>query len=67
MKELNWGRIREILKVRRFAREMIRKGYRRHETDWEILRGVDHQKIIVDAVVDIGGKHVWTKLGEGGK
>ncbi len=64
MKTLNWDRIREILKSRRFSRDMKRKGYRMHETDWDILRGGDYRKVIVDAVIDVGGKHVWTKIGD---
>lgn len=59
---LDWEVIRDILKHRRFARTMRNKGYRRHETDWEINRGGKTDHLIVDAVVDIGGKDVWTKI-----
>lgn len=35
-----------------------------HETDWEIHRGAEFGKRIVDAVVSVDGLYVYTKLGE---
>jgi calcineurin-like phosphoesterase family protein len=59
---------RRTLAVRREARQMERLGYRRHETDWEIHRGI-HARLnddtrIVDARVSADGLYVWTKLGK---
>jgi hypothetical protein len=54
---------KRALAVRREARELQRAGYRRHETDWEILRGFRTDEVIVDAKISHDGKHVWTKLG----
>lgn len=63
MKTLNWTAIFDILKHRRFARKMLKAGYRKHEADWEIVRGGRYREIIIDAKIDVGGKHIWTKLG----
>lgn len=62
MSKIDWEFVRRALKTRRFARTMNRKGYRKHETDWEINYGGKSDHIIVDAVIDINGKHVWTKI-----
>lgn len=48
--------------LRRQAKALAALGYRRHETDWEIHRGGRYRERIVDAVISIDGKHVWTKL-----
>jgi hypothetical protein len=55
---------RECLAVRREEKRLKAAGYRRHETDWEIHRGYRWREVIVDAVVSVDGKYVWTKLGE---
>jgi len=34
-----------------------------HETDWEIHRGGRWNEIIVDVVISVDGKYVYTKLG----
>ena len=54
---------RRALAVRREARNLERQGYRKHETDWEILRGARYREVIVDARISVDGKHVWTKIG----
>ena len=54
---------RRALKIRREARELEAQGYRRHETDWEIHRGVRIGERIVDARVSCCGLYVWTRLG----
>lgn len=53
---------RRVLAVRREDRAMTAAGYRKHETDWEIHRGMRRQERIVDAKVSIDGKYVWTKI-----
>lgn len=63
-RKLDWQYIKEILKSRRFARKMEAQGYRRHETDWEIVRGSRQNEKIVDVVIDVNGKSVWTKIGD---
>lgn len=54
---------RRALRSRREFRDMTKKGYRRHETDWEIHRGMMYDKRIVDAVISADGKYVYTKIG----
>lgn len=65
MKELNWKFIRAALKTRRFARTMEKNGFKKHETDWEIIRGSDDKRRmeILEAVIDVDRKHVWTRVG----
>lgn len=60
---LDWDTIRDILKHRRFRRDMQRKGYRNYECDWEINRGNRWQEVITHVVIDLSGKSVWTKIG----
>ena len=55
---------RRWLSIRREQRNLERKGYRRHETDWEILRGHRTDERIVDAKVSVCGKYVYTKIGK---
>jgi hypothetical protein len=62
-RELNWTFIRRVLAYRREDRKMKARGYRRHETDWEIHRGGRQEERIIDAVISQCGKYVWTKLG----
>lgn len=52
-----------VLAFRRQQRELERRGYRRHETDWEIHRGGRYNEVIVDAIVSVDGKYVYTLLG----
>lgn len=54
---------RRALDVRREEQELTGLGYRRHETDWEILRGFRTGERIVDAKISADGKHVYTLLG----
>ena len=54
---------REALARRREARDLLARGYRRHETDWEVVRGGRWRERIVDAKVSADGKHVWTLIG----
>lgn len=54
---------KRAIPLRRQARKLSAAGYRQHETDWEIIRGVRHDEIIVDAVISVDGKSVWTKIG----
>lgn len=55
-------RTRAALSVRREDRDMKKMGYRKHETDWEILRGPMVGGKIVDAKISVDGLHVWTKI-----
>lgn len=57
-------RTRRALASRRQAKRLEAAGYRRHETDWEIVRGGRWREVIVAVEIDVGGQHVWTKLGE---
>jgi hypothetical protein len=54
---------KDVLASRRQERRLLAAGYRKHETDWEILRGFRWRDVIVDAVISVDGKHVWTKIG----
>lgn len=54
---------RQALAVRRERRKMEKAGYRRAETDWEIIRGGRNSEVIVDAIVSVCGKYVYTKVG----
>lgn len=54
---------RQALASRRQAKRLGAAGYQRHETDWEIIRGGRYREVIVDVQIDVGGKHVWTKIG----
>lgn len=55
---------RKALAFRKEERRLKREGYRRHETDWEILRGSRYDEVIVDARISACGKYVYTKLGQ---
>lgn len=44
---------RRALAFRREKRDLIAKGYRKHETDWEIHRGGHQNEIIVDAKISV--------------
>jgi len=50
------------LRFRKQEKRLINEGYRRHETDWEIIRGGKQDYIISDAVVSVCGKYVYTKI-----
>lgn len=63
MKKLNWDFIKSCLKVRREDKKMKALGYKMHETDWEIIRGGDYDKVIIDVKISADKKHVWTKVG----
>lgn len=54
---------KEALAVRRQARRLEAAGYRRHETDWEIIRGDRYREVITAVEISADGKHVWIKLG----
>lgn len=58
------GFTKRALAFRRESREMKRRGYRRHETDWEIHRGGKIGQKIIDAVISVDGKYVYTKISE---
>lgn len=55
---------RSALAFRREERALLRDGYRRHETDWEIHRGFRSNEVILDARVSQCGRYVYTKLGK---
>ena len=57
-------RTRDVLAFRRQRRDLEAKGYRMHETDWEIHRGGAslHGERIVDAIVSVDGMYVYTLL-----
>jgi hypothetical protein len=54
---------RGALAVRREARQLLAAGYRRHETDREIVRGGRTREVILDAKISADRRYVWTKLG----
>lgn len=54
---------RRALAFRKQRRDLERKGYRMHETDPEIVRGGRHNDVILDAIISVDGKHVYTLLG----
>lgn len=56
-------RTKRWLAFRRQAKDLEAKGYRRHQTDWEIDRGGRQNEVIVDAIISTDGKYVYTKLG----
>lgn len=55
---------KSALAVRREKRDLERKGFRRHETDWEIHRGMRYDEVIVEAKISVCGKYVFTKIGK---
>lgn len=57
------SRTRSVLAFRRQKRDLEAAGYRRHETDWEIIRGGRYDEVIVDVKISTCGKYVYTKLG----
>lgn len=54
---------RRALAFRREQRDLEAQGYRRHETDPEIVRGGRMGEVIVDAKISVDGMYVYTKLG----
>ena len=56
---------RRALAVRREQRDMVRQGWKKHETDWQIVRGgiSECRKVIIGVRISVDGKHVWTKTG----
>lgn len=62
MKMTEWAR--RALAWRREEKRMRDLGYRRHETDWEIVRGFGRtSEVILDAKISCDGKGVWTLIG----
>ena len=55
---------RKALTIRRERRRLEALGYRRHETDWELLRGGRRDEVILDAQISADGKHVYTLIGK---
>lgn len=55
---------KSALAVRREERKLSREGFRKHETDWEILRGGRHDERIIEARISVCGRYVYTKLGK---
>jgi hypothetical protein len=53
---------RELLAFKRQERKLLAAGYRMHETDWEIHRGMRYNERIVDVQISTDGKFVYTKL-----
>lgn len=56
---------RQALMLRRERRDLEAKGYRRHETDWEIDRGGLTDHVIAEAHISSCGKYVYTRLAPG--
>lgn len=55
---------RRLLADKREEKRLRALGYRKHETDWEIVRGHGQcDKVIVDARISADRKHVWTLIG----
>lgn len=55
---------KHLLAFKREERMLVASGYKRHETDSEILRGGSYDKIILDAKISMDGKYVYTKIGK---
>lgn len=54
---------KRALAFRKEEKKLLREGYRRHETDWEIHRGGRYREVIIDCKISVCGKYVYTKLG----
>ena len=54
---------RRVLADKREEKHLRALGYRKHETDWEIVRGGQWDKAIVDVRISADRKHVWTLVG----
>ena len=54
---------RRTLGIRREERNLKRLGYRKHETDWEIHRGLRIGDIIQDVKISVDGRYVYTLVG----
>ena len=63
MTETQLRNFRRFLKSRREQRDMLKAGYRHHETDWDIIRGNRRGEVILDVKIDASGLGVWTKIG----
>ncbi len=57
------ARTKEALAFRREEKDLLARGYRRHETDWEIHRGGKYDQRILDAKISCDGLYVYTKIG----
>jgi hypothetical protein len=55
---------RRALAIRKEARDLKKQGFRKHETDWEIHRGHEIGKVIVDVKISVCGMYVYTKIGD---
>ena len=58
---------RKVLAARRQRRDLLARGYREFECDWEINRGGRRDEAIIDVVIANDGKSVYTKLGKPGE
>lgn len=54
---------RKALDIRREHRDFMKRGYRRHRTDWEIHSGYRPGEVIQDAQVSADGLYVYTLIG----
>jgi hypothetical protein len=57
---------KKMLAARRERRRLIAMGYLPHETNPEITRGGRRNEVIVDAIISVDGKYVYTKIGRPG-
>lgn len=57
-------RQRSMLAAKRENRKLTALGYRRHETDWEIVRGGRQREVILDVKISHDRRHVWTLIGD---
>lgn len=55
---------KRALLSRREKRDLEKRGYRYHETDWEIVRGFRIGERILDVKISADGLGVYTKTGE---
>ncbi len=56
-------RTRSVLAFRRQRRDLLKQGYRQHETDWEIHRGGRLKERILDVKISVNGKYIYTRIG----
>ena len=63
MKMTAWAK--HSLAFRRQEKKLTQLGYQRHETDWEVIRGIESRNLVIlDAVISTDGKYVYTKIGK---
>lgn len=55
---------KDILKARKHDKPFRDAGYLQCEPHWQLLRGGDWDKHLVDCAISGDGKHIWYKISE---